>query len=61
MAFERGEVVEILRPVWVDGELMQAGDMLELSAAEARDFKARRIARTPAEKGAKPSAKGKVA
>ncbi|WP_322009231.1 hypothetical protein [Paraburkholderia sp. J12] len=61
MAFERGEVVEFLRPVWVGGELMAKGDLVELPEREARDLKARRIAREPAEKGARGAAKGKGA
>ncbi|WP_296652872.1 hypothetical protein [Paraburkholderia sp.] len=61
MAFERSEVVEILRPVWVGGELMETGDRLELPEREARDLKACKAARTLTDKPARPVSKGKGA
>ncbi|HDR9259623.1 TPA: hypothetical protein QDB21_005645 [Burkholderia vietnamiensis] len=61
MAFERGVVVELTRPVFVDGEMMEAGDLIELPEREARDMKARKQAREPQERAARASAKGKGA
>lgn len=56
MAFERGEVLEVLRPILVDGELMQAGDLIEVPASDARQLRARKVAATPAPKSAKQKA-----
>jgi hypothetical protein len=61
MALVTGVVVEMLRPIWVDGELIEKGELIEMSERDARDLKARRIAQEPQERAAKGSAKGKGA
>ncbi|KVR28634.1 hypothetical protein WL61_23240 [Burkholderia ubonensis] len=61
MAFERSVVVELTRPVFVDGEMMEAGDLVEMPASEARAMKVRKQARDPQERAGKGAAKGRGA
>lgn len=53
MAFERGEVLEVISPFMVDGDMVLAGDMIEVPSRDAAELKARKKARTPSEKAAK--------
>lgn len=61
MAFERGEVLEVISPFMVDGEMVVAGDLIEVPARDARELKARKKAREPQEKAAKRTAERKAA
>ncbi|WP_157694967.1 hypothetical protein [Caballeronia fortuita] len=61
MAFERGEILEVISPFMVDGEMVLAGDLIEVPTRDAADLKARKKARTPQDKGAKAASKAKAA
>lgn len=60
MAFERGEVLELLRTIMVDGEMMRAGSLVEVSPRDARDLIATRRAVAHVA-GAKTAPKAKAA
>jgi hypothetical protein len=62
VAFERGEVLKVVKPFFVDGEMVMPGDRVELLRADALSLKARRMAvPDDDQRAAKPSAKAKAA
>jgi hypothetical protein len=62
VAFERGEVLEVVKPFFVDGEMVMPGDRVEVLRADALSLKARRLAvPVGTQQAAKPSAKAKAA
>lgn len=58
MAFVAGVVVEVVKPFFVDGEMMAVGDMVEMPERDARESVARKQVRLRDEAGAGRAAKG---
>jgi hypothetical protein len=62
VAFERGEVLEVLKPFFVDGEMVMPGDRVELLRADAMHLKSRgMVVAEGTQRAAKAPAKGKAA
>lgn len=50
VAFEKGILLEVVSPFWIDGEMVLAGDLIEVPTRDARDLQARKKTKTPDEK-----------